>query len=974
MTHYIEVELKKKAEGTTSEILYTQWCYDKKLIPTALESISSLFPHYSLHNESHSISILNYIVRILGAENIQKLTAIDLWMLLMAAYYHDIGMVVSGTELQATVSDSKFHTFLEEVKADASDDLHENAQAFSIVNKRIEYSNSSFEYSHYEGFKLLLAAYFRNKHADRSKDIINNPQSILLGSPRIIIPPRIFKLLGDVCSCHTKDFEDVMRFPKVAVGIDTDDVHPLFIACMLRLGDLLDLDNGRFSEVMLSTLSKIPNDTSVHYDKHMSIEHYRADTERVEIKAFCKHPKVAEELQKWFAYINKEFGNQFKRWNDIVPPQVKGYLPTVGDLNVVLENYEPIDGKMKPEFKIDTLKALELLQGANIYSGDEQCMREVIQNAIDATLIRMWLDDPNPDSFTSPNDEGYKLKLKEYKLEVHIDFDKKDDTYKYWKITVKDQGIGISKHDLGFLINTASSSRNAKKKKIVDAMPQWMRPAGAFGIGFQSIFILTDKVTIKTKNYFDERAYEIELFKPNSKNKGEVLIKPIESNHSMNVGSELSFIYKTELNQHGVSIRMGSKTHSRASNFNPFTDDSLDYKIWKLEDEVSEILRHVAIPFEFTVLSEKLSNSRTEDIFKHFNKESSIAFTIEEKISNYSTRADIYYRGQKLDTTRQRVELIYFKVKINILGENAKDILSLNRNELEDSFAEKLYIRTIELLFQTFTVEFEKYTPEKKQFVSMFLEYYHNHDEMKSIDISKYEHYWKTFNLNNFGADITIGDLLANSNSIVVESWHNHLDRVDENIKYDQDITTFQLNNDYTQNVEFRFIFSLINRTFNAISFEIDSSNKKHITKYTKSTSPFNRNYCQVDDYDISAFIRSNKRNDYRFFSIPCVEKYSKLLLEKGKTYLKNAYAITFTDLIWMPIPYMMPPYNLKIAEDSSKNEFIETDLDTLANWLDKNRADESVTLDEIKELYKEFMREYPLDVINGLNQKTENQ
>ncbi len=76
MIKYIEQLLYEKTKDTQSEILYTQWSYDKKVIPEILKIISNLFPHYSLHDESHSISIINNIVRVLGKENINGVALI----------------------------------------------------------------------------------------------------------------------------------------------------------------------------------------------------------------------------------------------------------------------------------------------------------------------------------------------------------------------------------------------------------------------------------------------------------------------------------------------------------------------------------------------------------------------------------------------------------------------------------------------------------------------------------------------------------------------------------------------------------------------------------------------------------------------------------------------------------------------------------------------------------------------------------
>jgi HSP90 family molecular chaperone len=72
-----------------------------------------------------------------------------------------------------------------------------------------------------------------------------------------------------------------------------------------------------------------------------------------------------------------------------------GYLPTIGGLIVELADYDFIDRKKKPKFTIDTSKALELLQGAGLYDGAYQRIREILQNAVDATLLRFWIENEN---------------------------------------------------------------------------------------------------------------------------------------------------------------------------------------------------------------------------------------------------------------------------------------------------------------------------------------------------------------------------------------------------------------------------------------------------------------------------------------------------------------------------------------------------------------------------------------------------
>lgn len=231
MIKLLEKLLYEKTEGTQSEILYAQWNYDKKIVPVALNAISSLFPHYSLHDESHSVTIINNIVRILGKEKLELLSAIDIWLILEASYCHDIGMVVSSEKLIEALQSKKFLEFFNEIQKNRKDGLNEFASQFIICDGKINYNSTELNLAFHDGIKFILAEFFRRTHSDRSKEIIANPhEELKLSSPRGVIPQRIFKILGDICSSHTKDFDEVMKLSFSEVGIDTENSHPRFVS------------------------------------------------------------------------------------------------------------------------------------------------------------------------------------------------------------------------------------------------------------------------------------------------------------------------------------------------------------------------------------------------------------------------------------------------------------------------------------------------------------------------------------------------------------------------------------------------------------------------------------------------------------------------------------------------------------------------------------------------------------------------
>src|SRR5579862_5947879 len=91
----IEKALTKRCEADPQyATLLAQWTFDKQLVGRALQSVTLIFPHYSLHDASHADTILRQMARVLGPRRIDQLGPTDLWLLLEAAYHHDLGMVV----------------------------------------------------------------------------------------------------------------------------------------------------------------------------------------------------------------------------------------------------------------------------------------------------------------------------------------------------------------------------------------------------------------------------------------------------------------------------------------------------------------------------------------------------------------------------------------------------------------------------------------------------------------------------------------------------------------------------------------------------------------------------------------------------------------------------------------------------------------------------------------------------------------
>jgi len=960
MLNYIETLLYEKTKNSQSQILYAQWNYDKKVIPDVLRSISNLFPHYSLHDESHSITIINNIARILGKENLEKLSAIDLWLILEASYSHDIGMAVSAKEIKKTLDSNDFIAFFKNLLRDEKNSLYEFASQFTINENKIEYKKSNLDLELHDGIKFILAEYYRNSHSNRSKDIITGEnQEFKLSHFGAIIPKRIFKILGSICDSHTQNFEEVMKLSFSEVGIDTEDAHPRFIACMLRIGDLLDLDNHRFSDVMLRTLHKIPLDTLNHKDKHLSIESFRVDRKIIEITARCENYEVANITQHWFNYLHSEITNQMIKWNKIVPSKELGYLPTIGELRVELKKYDFIDGKEKPQFKVDTEKALTLLQGAGIYEDAYQSIREILQNAVDATLIRIWLEHGKDKNFETPTSDDFLELLPNYPITINIKEKKTKKKKKTWKIEIEDCGIGISKDDLKFLMNTGSSSKNKKKRNIIDSMPIWMKPSGTFGIGFQSIFMLTDQVIIESKNFFDEQFQIIELNSPSSKKNGAILVEKKDYDYSTKVGSRIIFDYKST--KVPTTYNLGKKNtlaYKIINTYDPILDESFDIQIAHVIDKISIFNNKNYLPIKLFFQNDLIIDIEKKYFkkFQYFSEKNALEIYVSKEMDKgRSFFPDVYYKGQSIEKTNLERKK-FLNCDINILGNDASEVLTIDRNKIKKEYGKELEKKVSNTLYEYLTQEYDNLTQNKENriIIDTFLTFYYL-DKLKKEN--KIYDNWKNYKLtlnNNKVKKLgnlleTIDKLIFSSKKVPINEQFNKDEFIFTKKKKQLEIITYHHNSNITE-----FIKKISPKYFNSI--KIKNTQNQIIISKKDQKSP-------IKFKEIKSFLIQHKNFSYGTrVKIPCHKKYNHLRL-KDNAFIPWLWNI-YSNSINIPIPSMLSPY-FTIQEDENKKLKYRID-DKLIDWVYNNRYDETTTKEDIKATYEQFRKDINIDEINN--------
>lgn len=100
LPYKLEQHLVEVCNNTTYANLLSVWNINKKMCHDVLSTVVINYPHYTKHDISHCEAIITNIEMLLGEETIRLLSPTDTWLLLHAAYLHDIGMVIEYKKIE----------------------------------------------------------------------------------------------------------------------------------------------------------------------------------------------------------------------------------------------------------------------------------------------------------------------------------------------------------------------------------------------------------------------------------------------------------------------------------------------------------------------------------------------------------------------------------------------------------------------------------------------------------------------------------------------------------------------------------------------------------------------------------------------------------------------------------------------------------------------------------------------------------
>lgn len=427
--------------------------------------ISALFPQFTMHDLGHSFRVMGYMYQLIS--DVNRLSDLDLVMLIYSALLHDIGMAASDEEIQQFVSGA---------------------------NLEHDYRFEAFLRIHNGDGALAIRDFVRRTHARRSGLYVKGKIKQYMG-----IPGQsgldFSDDLAKICETHNSDF---VYARKTLVSRATKGVYtysPLFCGVLLRIGDILDIDSRRTPRSLYELIN--PSGTSrEEWHKHFVIENdnkiivdEHTGKKRIFLSGECESPTIHRKLLEYFEWINREIRNALSANHVLVDRKYMILLEYPIENGIRSKGYTMSDQRISLNFRAIT----DLLMGEKIYGSKSLGLREIIQNSIDACRVKT---------------EIYRRKsnLWDYSPKIKIILDKVKNT-----VFIVDNGIGMSLEViLDYFLNVGVSYYQSK-----DFLLQGFdfSPISKYGIGFLACFMLSDEITVRTRRLSENNRYDIQMEK-----------------------------------------------------------------------------------------------------------------------------------------------------------------------------------------------------------------------------------------------------------------------------------------------------------------------------------------------------------------------------------------------------------------------------------------------------------------------------
>ena len=282
------------------------------------------------------------------------------------------------------------------------------------------------------------------------------------------------------------------------------------------------------------------------------------------------------------------------------------------------------------QFKAESKRLLDMMIHS-IYTHKEIFLRELISNASDA-IDKLY--------FKSLTDDKVGLNKDDFAIWISADKDSRT-------LKISDNGIGMTEEELENNLGTIANSGSFKFKNE-NKLEEDNQIIGQFGVGFYSAFMVAKKVTVISKAYGSDKAYQWEsegvdgytITEADKKSAGtEIILELLDDTDDENYTEFLDqYRIKSLITKYSDYIRFPIKmevSHSRPKEQSE--EDKAANKPLEYEDYIEVETLNSMVP-----LWKKNKNELKEEDYKHFYTEKFFDYNEPLKYAHISNEMPSY--------------------------------------------------------------------------------------------------------------------------------------------------------------------------------------------------------------------------------------------------------------------------------------------------------------------------------------------
>ncbi|MBR1129856.1 HD domain-containing protein [Bradyrhizobium iriomotense] len=463
------------------DILCNAYLSSRRRVEQLVQNISADLRHLTIHDITHLDALWGVASEIVGPE--YPITPTEAFVLGASFLLHDAGMCLAA--YPGGLAELKRHKLwqgtLRKFARNPESPCDAEVDAAVKALLRIEHANRAMELPHVEWSTVAGARYYLLEDAD--------------------IRQKFGNVIGEISASHWWDHN------KVAARLDRILPAPppfpvewrvdlLKIASLLRVSDAAHVDERRAPGFVWALRRHSLDDTSnLHwlFQNRLTQPERRADALYFgSTSEFL--PSEAESW--WLAHDVLRMINEELRSTDVLLADLRGgslrfsarrvanvESATTLVNSIRVRDWIPIDTSIKIS---DVPDLIRNLGGRSLYGDSRKVpLRELLQNAADAIRLKSEV----LSAFT----------LKDGRIRVRLGKDGAG-----FFLEVADNGIGMSQEIIAGPFLDFGNSGWSTDPAFVDypnADPQKLNMIGKFGIGFFSVFMLGDKVEVRTRRF-----------------------------------------------------------------------------------------------------------------------------------------------------------------------------------------------------------------------------------------------------------------------------------------------------------------------------------------------------------------------------------------------------------------------------------------------------------------------------------------